>query len=343
MLSEVELPISREGTFSQGTPEPVLASAAVAHGRVYFASVDTLYCLGEKTARREPPSQPAALPKGEGPAAYLLVRSTELVLKPGELVQLHALAYDAQGRLLGEVPAQWSASGLEGSLAESKFTTATANRGQTGLITAQAAGGVKGIARARITPLPPYREDFAALEPGKVAPQWISGTTGKFQVQALEGAKVLAKFPDETIFRRMRVFFGPNDLHDYLMEADVRATERRRQMGDAGIFVQRYGLILYANTQRLELVPWQPETTRTVSVPFEIRKDTWYRLKLRVDNLPGSAVRIRAKAWPRAAAEPADWMIDKTDPFGNREGSPGLFGDAQFGLFYDNVKVTANQ
>jgi hypothetical protein len=40
--------------------------------------------------------------------------------------------------------------------------------------------------------------------------------------------------------------------------------------------------------------------------------------------------------------EPAAWMIDKTDPKGNRNGAPGLFIDAQFGAYLDNFNITAN-
>jgi hypothetical protein len=36
-------------------------------------------------------------------------------------------------------------------------------------------------------------------------------------------------------------------------------------------------------------------------------------------------------------------MIDKVDPTPNRQGSPGLFADAQSGAYFDNLKVTANQ
>lgn len=342
VLSEVQMPISQEGSYSQGTPEPILASAAVANGRVYFASVDTLYALGPKTARKEAAAKPAPLPAGQGAAAYLQVRPTELVLKPGQSVQLRALAFDAQGRFLREVQPQWSAAGVDGTLAGGKFTAATGKSGQAGLITATA-DGLKGEARVRLTRAVPYTEDFESMPPGTVSPEWISGVTGKFQVQELEGGKVLAKLPDETIFRRMRVFFGPNDLHDYTVEADVRAVERRRTLGDVGIFAQRYALILFGNGQTLDLMPWQPETQRTVAVPFEWKKDAWYRLKLRVENQSDGTVRVRGKAWARDAAEPAAWLIDKVDPIGNREGSPGLFGDSQFGLFYDNLKVTANQ
>ena len=127
------------------------------------------------------------------------------------------------------------------------------------------------------------------------------------------------------------------------MEADVRTPTRRRQQGDVGITAQRYSLVLYGNAQRLKLEPWEPETTRTMSVPFAWKPDTWYRLKLRVENLANGQVRARGKAWPVGEAEPAAWMIDKTDPIGNREGAPGFFIDAQFGAYIDNLSLSQNQ
>jgi hypothetical protein len=64
---------------------------------------------------------------------------------------------------------------------------------------------------------------------------------------------------------------------------------------------------------------------------------------LRVENQPNGAVRIQGKAWPTGEPEPAAWLIDKTDPIGNRQGAPGLFLDAQFGAYLDNFSLTANQ
>jgi hypothetical protein len=139
------------------------------------------------------------------------------------------------------------------------------------------------------------------------------------------------------------VFIGPTDWSNYTFEADVRATERRRQIGDIGITVQRYTLKLYGTSQRLSLEPWEPETTRTVAVPFAWQPDTWYRLKLRVENQPDGAVRILGKAWPTGQPEPEAWAIERVDPIGMREGAPGFFLDAQFGAHIDNLNLTANQ
>src|SRR3984893_14954238 len=53
VLSEVELPLSDQGLNSQKTPEPIVAGAAVARGRVYFLSSDTLYAIGPKQTKAE--------------------------------------------------------------------------------------------------------------------------------------------------------------------------------------------------------------------------------------------------------------------------------------------------
>lgn len=341
VLSEVQLPESKVGLFSAGTPEPVLAAAAVANGRIYFVSSDALYCIGSKTAKPTPNPKPEPVQKGEGAVAYVLVRPTEHVVKPGESVKFRALAYDAAGRFLSEQKADWAVDGIEGAVADGLFTAGKTSAGSAGLVTATV-GGVKGASRVRLVRTLPYEDDFESYAVGKAPPHWVSAVAGKYAVAELEGQKVLAKPPDETLFRRMRVFFGPNDLHDYTVECDVRAPERRRQMGDAGVTAQRYSLILFGNTQKLELMPWQPETKRTVSASFKWEKDTWYRLKLRVENLPDGKVKVQGKAWKRGDAEPAAWLVERIDPIGNRQGSPGIFGDAQFGVYYDNLKVVPN-
>jgi hypothetical protein len=114
-------------------------------------------------------------------------------------------------------------------------------------------------------------------------------------------------------------------------------------MGDIGLTAQRYSLVLYGTSQRLKIEPWEPETERTVVMPFAWKADAWYHLKLRVENNPDGSVRIRGKAWPTGDAEPAEWMIEKIDPHGNRLGATGVFADAEFGAYLDNLTLTPNQ
>jgi hypothetical protein len=162
-------------------------------------------------------------------------------------------------------------------------------------------------------------------------------------VTTLDGQKVLTKAPDNTIFKRIRAFIGPVDWSNYTFEADVRGTTRRRQMTDIGITAQRYSLVIYGNSQQLKIEPWEPETQRSPVVPFAWKADTWYHLKLRVENLADGKVRARGKAWEAGQPEPPAWMIDMTDQMGNHHGAPGFFVDAEFGAYLDNLKLAANQ
>jgi hypothetical protein len=278
---------------------------------------------------------------GSGAAKWVQVSPTELTLTAGQSVQLKVKLFDEKGEFLREDKAEWSLEGLKGSVTEGKYTAPSSTSGEAGLVKATV-GGISGAARVRVVPALPWNETFESYTVGSVPPYWSGAVAGKYSIQELDGNKVVAKAPDQTLFKRMRVFIGPSDWANYTVEADVRAPEKRRQLGDVGITAQRYTLVLYGGTQKLELFSWQPETTRTVSIPFAWKPDTWYHLKLRIENTAGGKTRTLGKAWPKGDAEPAGWMIDRVDPIPNRAGSPGIFGDATFGTFYDNIRVTPN-
>jgi outer membrane protein assembly factor BamB len=344
VLSMVELPLSKNSVQqAEGTPEPILGGAAVSRGRVFFASSDAVYAFGPKTAKAVTgmaADEPAA--KGDGAPAWVQVTPTELVLKPGQSVKLHAKLFDAKGRFLREEPATWSLQGLKGTVADGAFTVAGDPIEQAGLIKATV-GALSGEARARVVHPLPWTETFESYADGAVPPGWINAVAGHYAVATLDGQKVLQKAPDESIFQRGRMFIGPVDWSNYTFDADVRVATKRRQMGDIGITAQRYTLVLYGNSQELKLEPWEPEVKRTETVPFTWKADTWYHLKLRVENMADGKVRARGKAWPVGDTEPAQWTIDKVDEIGNRQGAPGVFAFAQFGAYVDNIKIVANQ
>lgn len=323
--------------------EQVIGSAAISNGRVYFASMDNLYAIGAKRNTSAAPTVIAKPPAGQGPATWVQISPTEVTAKPGDKIKFTARLFDAQGRFLRESKATWDIPGLDGTIAQDgTLTVGSPKLGQTGLIKAKV-DNLAGEARVRIIPPMPWNETFDSYEIGKQPAAWVSTIAGKFSVQDLEGNKVFAKAPDETLFKRMRVFFGPWDWQNYTMEADIRMTERRRQMGDAGIVAQRYALMIFGSQGTLELQPWQPETERTVRVPVEWKKDTWYRLKLRVQNAPdGKSTKVQGKAWPASEPEPDKWSVEMNDQIPNLKGAAGLFADAQFGAFYDNVKIYPN-
>ena len=343
ILSAVELPMSTNSCCgSEGTPEQVLGGAAVSRGRVFFVSSDAVYALGPRQAKSVTGwavDEPAV--RGEGAPAYLQVVPAELVLAPGQTVRLRARLFDDQGRFLREERANWSLDGVKGTLNDGAFTVAGDPAEQAGLIKATI-GGLSGMSRARIVRPLPWRETFESYADGALPAGWVNAVAGKLSVGTLEGQKVLQKAPDNTLFKRARVFLGPVDWSNYTFEADVRATERRRQLGDVGITAQRYTLVLYGNSKRLRIESWEPETTRSANLPFAWKPDTWYRLKLRVTNLPNGQVRAQGKAWPVGSMEPEAWMIERVDPIGNRQGAPGLFLDAEFGAYLDNFALSSN-
>jgi outer membrane protein assembly factor BamB len=333
--------LSRQQLGTEAEPEMITGSAAISRGRVFFVTHDALYSFGRKNAAA--PNSPVYVPaKGDGPPASVQVVPAEFVLKPGESIELRARLFDARGRFLRESPARWTLEGVRGTVSESgRFTAATDPVGQAGEVKA-AIGELSGAARVRILPPMPLREDFEALAPNSVPRHWINAA-GKYQVREEAGNKILAKLADNAATKRARTFFGPSDWKNYTVMADVRATQRRRQMGDAGVVAQRHALILFGNHQRLELQSWQPETERTVQKEFPWKPDTWYRIKLEVQNLPDGSVRARGKVWPVSEPEPDAWTIERTDPLGNRQGSPGIYADAPFEIYFDNVMVIPNR
>ena len=130
ILSEVTLPESKVGLYSAGTPEPILGSPAVANGRVYFVSTDTLYCIGPKQAARGGEVKPAPLAKGAGAVAWVQVRPEEVTLQPGASASFRAFAYDALGRLIGEQKAEWSLDGLQAQWAGTQITAPAQTRAE---------------------------------------------------------------------------------------------------------------------------------------------------------------------------------------------------------------------
>ena len=341
-----------------GTPaksELIVAAPIVARGRVYITSMDALYAIGPKGV----PAKSAGgvnggivgAPAGATPAAAL-VTPTELMLKPGESIDLTVRLFDANGkRIDGAAPAAtWTVENLKGTVANGKFTADATAGAQAGVVKATI-GAVVGVSRIRVIPDLPWTFDFEGAS--EVPPLFWINATGKYAVRDIEknGNKVLVKLAENpfAFAKRTRPFFGPTDLSNITIESDVRALERRRQMGDVGIGAQRYELVLFGSHQRLELQPWQPETTRTQRVEYKWEKDKWYTMKLEVQNLDKGRVRARGKVWPKGEAEPGAWTIERIDPIGNVKGSAGIYSDAPSNpaggseIYYDNIKVYRNK
>ncbi|HSB87305.1 MAG TPA: hypothetical protein VLD86_13405, partial [Ilumatobacteraceae bacterium] len=337
---------------TDGEPEHIIASPAVARGRIYLTTMDATYAIGPKsTPAPRAAAAPAPAPRpatSSAPATTLLVTPTQVLLKPGDSLDLMIRAFDAHGVQLASPPqVTWTLEGLKGTIANGKFTSDATAGAQAGVVKATA-GAISGTAAVRVIPPLPWTWTFDSAT--NVPPEWVN-TTGKFAVKEIDGSKVLAKLTENpfAFAKRCRPFFSGPDLSDYTIEADIRAIEKRRQRGDVGVVAQRYEMVLFGNHQRLELQPWQPEVQRTVRVDFPWKADTWYTMKLEVQTMDGGKVRARGKVWEKGQPEPPAWTIERVDPIGSVKGAPGLYADApsQPGggsdIYYDNIKVYKNK
>jgi hypothetical protein len=306
--------------------------------------MDAMYAIGKRV--RAQGAQGARGAQGaqgaQGAPAVVQVFPYESILGPGQTVSLKARLFDAKGNFIREEPAaQWSVDQLDGAV-DAKGVYTAAKGSSAGFVKATV-GGISGTARVRVVEPLPWSFDFENAA-GEAPPVWWTGAPGKLFQRTVEGAgKVLVRPRDETVGRRAKAFLGAPDMTGYTIEADVRGRETRRQRGDIGLINERYGLVLFGNGQKLELHPWQAADEMTVRVPFAWDADKWYRMKLRVDQLPDGSARVRGKVWPAADAEPAAWTIEKVDKIPHKMGSPGLYGDGISEIYFDNVKVYRNQ
>lgn len=328
-------------------PEAIIASVAVSNGRIFLVSDSSLYAIGKKPQPSPRTSTPVDLIVGPlqppSKVAHVQVIPTELILRPGANVKFRVRLFDDRGIFMREEPAaSWALDSLKGSIADGQLSVAADATAQAGLVKATVAG-VTGTASVRVFPPLPWSETFDSMAVNTLPPTWVN-TNLKFTVRDVNGNKVLVKTTEgSSLLSRARAYLGPSDFSNYTVEADVSATQKRRQQGDAGVIAQRYVLALYGNSQMLHLEPWQPETARTVTGPFAWKPDTWYRLKLEVENLPDGKVRARGKAWPASETEPSAWMLERIDPIPNRQGAPGIFGNALAEIYFDNLKVYSNK
>ena len=204
--------------------------AAVSRGRVFFVSSDAVYAIGPKTAKRRHGLRGRRAGASRAKARRRSCRSspTELVLKPGQTRQAARAAVrrardGSCARTTGHVVAR-GAEGHGRPTARSPWRAIRSNR--PGSIKATV-GALTGEARARVVRPLPWTETFESYADGAVPPGWVNAVAGKFSVTTLDGQKVLQKAPDETIFKRIRMFIGP----DGLVELHVRGRRARARRG----------------------------------------------------------------------------------------------------------------
>ncbi|MBX3732542.1 MAG: PQQ-binding-like beta-propeller repeat protein [Verrucomicrobiae bacterium] len=349
------------------------------NGRLYLQTDRKLYAWGPATpsAGLSGPPEPAPWP-APGPAAQLQIIPYEVLLRPGQTQSFRIRVLDANGFTVRE-SVDPSAARWEPYIPPTALVRATLNAtvnssgqlvadtspvGSAGQFKATWASPdgreVSGFMKGRILPYPPVTFDFEEFELSNTTTNTIEPPTSfaypplpwnsarfRFEVRnqtdaAGAASKALVKTIENKLFQRGQIFFGFPTASNYTIEADILSEGNRRKMSEGGLINQRYAVILKGNSQELEVNSNQERLK--VATPFRWSPNTWYRLKVRVDENPDGSGVVRGKAWKRGDPEPGAWTAEVAVPRVHRNGSPGLFGFApqEMRVAFDNISVTPN-
>ncbi len=323
-------------------------SPIVVNDRVYLPTTGGLFCLAENDSKL--PSRDGTDQQGDtdvSPAdptdlsvASLQIIPAEAMVRAGDSLDLKVVAFNQSGDRLTSLPDDlaFDVSGNDASINDDgTLGTKTSNRHTASMVTVKS-GDVVASARYRVIPSLPWTFDFADRQ---VPVTWI-GARYRHEARDVDGKPAIVKVTTIPKGTRSQTWFGPTDLSDYTVTADVRAAEGTAKLPDIGVIAQRYTLDMMGESQQLQIRTWTAQLRMARSVPFEWKSGTWYRLKF-VATVEGDQAVLRAKAWPRDENEPSEWTLTATDDAPNRNGSPGLFGNATNSeIFIENVSVTKN-
>jgi outer membrane protein assembly factor BamB len=340
------------------------------NGKIYIQTDRKLYCFGKAGNNPGLPAAPEEKPWPKaGEVAKLQIIPSEVLLKPGGKTPFRIRSLDANGLTVDEKvdpkSVKWASyipptalvkSSLKGSFnANGQLVADDENVPSAGAFMATL-GNARGIIRGRVLSYLPIKQDFEAFqltetttntveEPTKFAYPplpWI-GARLRFEVRDKDGTKALCKTIENKLLQRGTVFFGHSDMRNYTIEADVLTEGNKRKMSEVGVINQRYAIILKGNSQQLEINSNQERIKE--AVPFKWTVNTWYRIKARVDVAADGSGVVRAKAWPKAEAEPEKWLIEVKHTHAHPMGNPGVFSLApqEQRAWIDNISVTQNQ
>jgi outer membrane protein assembly factor BamB len=327
------------GRFSR---ESVDASPICSHGNVYFTTSGGIYCLRdpEKTpgVGSIPPQPQERSVEEDSAPAHVQVVPVEVLMLPGQTQSFQVRLFNASGQLLDERDAEYSVEGPGTITGDGLFTANTDASHGAAIITAQV-GDLQGRARVRIVPPLPWEFTFDDLTDPPVT--WV-GVRLRHVVRDVDGNPALVKITTIPKGTRSRCWFGPSDLSNYTIQADVRGSIEDEKMPDIGIIAQGYAMDLQGANQELEIRSWSPQLRMASTIKFPWKPNVWYVMKLQA-LVETDQVVLRGKVWPRDTEEPAEWTIEATDPAPVRSGSPGLYGNAKDAeIVLDNIKVYSN-
>jgi len=368
--------------------DEVTSSPIAWNGLLYLTTTSRLYCLGAADTTEvsgptetqpELVSRATATPAGE--PDWVQVVPAEAQVGAGASMPLRVRLFDAAGRFVRESAATFATT--SGSVTDDGTFTAPDGVHAGSIVTATVAGPagrpLEGRARIRSMPPLPWQFDFddtpldtdprSGRMQGQPPLPWI-GMRYRNVVREIDGSKCLVKVTTIPKGTRSQGWIGPIDLHDYSVQADVRAQEttvtnpdaavaaasdadafvqafggaaalEKARMPDIGLIAQRYTLDLMGAAQQLQLRSWPPQVATHFSktIPFPWEPGRWYTMKLEARTRDGDAL-LRGKVWPRGEPEPDAWTIEAVHEAGNLQGSPGFFGNSKDSEIYiDNVRV----
>lgn len=330
-------------------------SPIVSHGRIYLPTSEALYCIGAEGV--EPSADPLPAPEQEPPVsadekpATLLLSPYDATVAPEGTQKFTPRLFNARGQFLRVATpeeAKFTVNG-PGAVAADGTYAASKRDGHTGSLVICTVGELTAKARVRLVPPLPWQFDF---EKEKDMPlSWIGGRI-RYVIEDLEGSKVAKKKdvlptpadPNNKLGTRSQLFMGPGDMKDYTIQADFRLTEKNGRLPDVGVIDSGYTLAIRSGDKRLRLYSWASHDHRTAAeVEFVPQPGVWYRLKLQVKQVDGTAD-VKGKIWLRDQDEPKEWTVQMIDKSPILAGSPGIFGHSQEAEFYmDNISVTPNE
>ena len=232
-------------------------SPIVSHGRLYIPTTENLYCVADQnTASESVPTSPVATEDptpADSEASYLQIVPAESLIRPGEKITFRARLFDARGRFLRQVPADFTVEGPAEIDADGLFVAQDTSGHQASVIHGKV-GELTGTARVRVVPDLPWVFDF---EDEAVPITWV-GARYRHQARNLDGEQTMVKVSTIPKGARSRAWMGHPDMHDYTVQADVRGDEKNNKMPDIGLIAQRYTLDLMGAYQKLQIRSWVP-------------------------------------------------------------------------------------
>ncbi len=335
--------VLKRGRLASG--ESVNASPIVAHGRIYLQTSMALYCLADPKKEpgiKEAPAEVKEAPLEDKKVATVQIVPADLLTTPGAYEVFTVRTFNKMGQLISE-----NAEGVEFSsdndaaqiTAKGHFLVPTEEEHSAITVTAKV-GDVTGIARVRIVPRLPWKFTFDELEEPPIT--WV-GARYRHIIRDVDGNKAMVKITTIPKGTRSRAWFGPSDLKNYTIQADIKGGFGNNKLPDIGLIAQGYTCDLQGATQELQIRSWVPMLRMAKSTPFKWEKDKWYTMKFRAEVAGGKAL-LKAKLWPRDEKEPEAWTLEAVDASPNMQGSPGLYGSAKDAeIFLDNITVTENK